>query len=324
MSAPRFEGQVNAGSWWLLALAVTIASGLTTSWLWLLALSAFSVLVTLVVRDERVSRLRTQSIDFYLWLAVLIVLIRVAFRIIFNLQSTTAGEVALLDIPKLSIWLGFGEPLSLFGPVSATNLLAGFTDGLRLATIVIAIGMANLLANPRKLLKSTPGVLFEIATTVSVAINLAPQLIVSLQRVRRASKLRGRSRGVKALGGLVIPVLEDTLDRSLALAASMDARGFGRVGALSIATSRSIRVLSLAGTVGLGIASYLLLASAESVWFGLAVAIASLGLVTLALRLGSRRNLRTKYGRQSITGWDASIAVVAAALLLAGFSGWLR
>lgn len=323
MLGPRFNFTVNAGSWWLLALAVTIAAGLSSSWLWLFTLCAFSVVVASLVREPRVSKLRTQSLDFYLWLAVLIVLIRVIFRVIFNLGSDLRGDAVLLNLPSLSIWLGFGEPLSLLGPVSTTTLLAGFTDGLRLAAIVLAIGMANLLANPRKLLKSTPGVLFEIATTVSVAINLAPQLIVSLQRVRRASRLRGRSKGIRALGGLVIPVLEDTLDRSLALAASMDARGFGRVGELTLTTARGIRALSLGGTIFLGIASYLLLASADSIWFGLLVALLGLLMIGQALRMGSRRNLRTSYSKPSLTSWDALVAAISVALLVAGFSGWL-
>lgn len=314
---------VHPGSWWLLALAITVASGLSRSWIWLLALSALAVAATQLVRDRRVTRLRTQSIDFYLWLALLIVLIRVAFRVVFNLQGSSSGDSVVLPLPALQISLGFGEPLSLFGPVTAANLEAGFVDGLRLATIVLAIGMANLLANPRRLLKSTPGVLFEIATTVSVAINLAPQLIVSLQRVRRARQLRGRSKGVRALGGLVIPVLEDTLDRSLALAASMDARGFGRVGALSVGITRSIRVLSLAGVIGLGIATYLLLATAGSVWVGLGLALVALAFLGLALRLGSLRNLRTRYQRNKFSGWDAGIATLSILIVAAAFAGWL-
>ena len=40
----------------------------------------------------------------------------------------------------------------------------------------------------------------------------------------------GRSTGIRALHSIVIPVLEDALERSLLLAASMDSRGYGRTG----------------------------------------------------------------------------------------------
>ena len=313
---------VHPGSWWGLALAVVVAAGFTRSPLWLLGLSSACVVVTLFVREKRVTRLRTQSLDFYLWLAVAIVLIRVAFRIVFNLES--AGSDVLLDLPAVSVWLGFGSPVKLFGAVSAVSLAAGFVDGLRLACIVLAVGMANLLANPRRLLKSTPGVLFEIATTVSVAINLAPQLIVSLQRVRRARALRGRSKGVGALSGLIIPVLEDTLDRSLALAASMDSRGFGRVGTLTASQTRLIRLNALGGTIALGIATYLLLASNESVWAGLGVSVAALAMIAISLRLGSMRNLRTRYATTSLAAADFVLAGVALVLVVAALAGWLR
>ena len=62
---------------------------------------------------------------------------------------------------------------------------------------------------------------------------MLPQFADSVRRVRAAQALRGGETGrVGRLRRLLVPVLEDALERSLALAAGMDARGYGRAGGL--------------------------------------------------------------------------------------------
>ena len=67
---------------------------------------------------------------------------------------------------------------------------------------------------------------------VVVALTVAPQLVESVLRVRRARRLRGGAgaRPAGAAAACCCPVLEDALDRSLRLAAAMDSRGYGRRG----------------------------------------------------------------------------------------------
>ena len=60
---------------------------------------------------------------------------------------------------------------------------------------------------------------------------MLPQFADSVRRVRAAQTLRGGETGrVGRLRRLLVPVLEDALERSLALAAGMDTRGYGRAG----------------------------------------------------------------------------------------------
>ena len=70
-------------------------------------------------------------------------------------------------------------------------MLAAVYDGLRLATLLLCVGAANTLANPKRLLQSMPAALHEVGVAVTVALSVAPQLIESGQRVRRARRLRG-------------------------------------------------------------------------------------------------------------------------------------
>jgi energy-coupling factor transport system permease protein len=253
-------------------------------------------------------------------LAAVIVVIRIAFRIVFN---TSSIENIAFTLPELNLSLGFGPPIQLFGAVSWNTLHAATMDGLRLAAIVLSIALANTLANPRKLLKSTPAALYEVATAISVAINLAPQLIESLQRVRRARRLRGKSPKIGALAGTVIPVLEDTLERSLSLAASMDARGFGRRGNLSKGASAAIRVVSLAALVLFAVGSYLLLTNANATTLALSLLVLAMVAVVYVVSTSSSKNVRTRYKKQKQTLadyslWMLSALVVAASVWAAG------
>ena len=310
--------QVQPSTWWLLGLVLAFSSSLTGSPLVLATIIGLCVAIILLARDEAAPW--SKSVKFYLALAAVVILLRLAFRLVFN-YSTPPGDV-LIDLPQATLDLGFGTPVSLFGPVSRTALTAGLTDGLRLAAIIVSIGLANSLANPRKLLKSTPAALYEVATAISVAINLAPQLIESLQRVRRARSLRGRSRGIGALTGTIIPALEDTIDKSLALAASMDSRGFGRRGRM---TSREVllaRLASLASISSIIIGSYLLLTAGTSPM--LAVAVIALGVLfmTFAVRLTSKRSNRSRYKKEALAFQDFAILAFAASVAIASLMGW--
>ena len=305
-------------TWWLLGFGLAFASTLSSSPIILLSIITTCTVIILLARDEVAPW--SKSIGFYLALASAVVLLRLAFRIIFN-YSSSQNDV-LFELPQLSLNLGFGSPVSLFGAVSKTAMLAGLTDGLRLAALIVSIGLANSLANPRKLLKSTPAALYEVATAISVAINLAPQLIESLQRVRRARTLRGRSRGLGALTGTIIPALEDTIDKSLSLAASMDSRGFGRRGNMSKWEMRLARTASLLAISLSIIGSYLLLTTGGPPL--LAITVIGLGISSLAfaVHLTSKRNNRTRYKKPSWALQDFVIAGFAAAASVAAFSGW--
>ena len=304
--------KLHPATWWLLGLCFATVASLGNSHLIELAVIASAILVILGLREDSPW---SRSVRFYIGLGAFVLSVRVAFRMLFN--SSNPSDSIAFRMPSFDM-----GGIRLLGDVSWHSLEVSSLDGLRLAAIIIAIGMANSLANPKRLLKSTPGALYEIATAMTVAINLAPQLVESLQRVRRARALRGRSKGIKTLAGLVIPVLEDTLDQSLALAASMDARGFGRRGKLTRVQSLTSRALALGGLVMLVIASYLLLATADQL--ALAIGILMLGLFSIAwnIRLASKRNLRTRFRRTALNAKDFVVIALGltavAATLIAG------
>ena len=244
----------------------------------------------------------------------MILLIRVIFRIVFNLESDPLDPI--LNLPTFTITISDSASINLFGPVSTVSLQAAITDGLRLAAIVLSVGMANTLANPRKLLKSTPGALYEIATAISISVNLAPQLITSISRVRKARSLRGQSKGIKALPGIVIPVLEDTLDQSMALAASMSARGFGRKGKQTSGTLNLIRMAGLAAITFISLGIFLLLVTPETRVLDLSLITAGLIGAFLYIKMSSLGSLKTRYRKEPLRVGDYIWLVVSTILVL--------
>jgi energy-coupling factor transport system permease protein len=293
--------KIHPGSWWALGLSIAILAGQSTNLWFVVSLIGICVGLILVFRSTAPW---ARSLPFYLLLASIFVLTRIVFRAIFN-GDPNASDVAL-TLPQLNLPLGLGQQLSLFGSISWSTLSAATLDGLRLAAIILAVAMANTLSNPRRLLKSTPAALYEVAAAISVAINLAPQLIDSLQRVRRAKGLRGRNSGSSALTSIIIPALEDTLDRSLQLAASMDARGFGRTNQLSMRRQWTNRLVSLSSAIGLAIGAYLLV-TASSPTLPVLVLTLSLAGMILVIRLTSKRNLKTRFNRQKFGSADLAI-----------------
>jgi energy-coupling factor transport system permease protein len=179
---------------------------------------------------------------------------RVLFRVL--LGGGDEGGHVLVDLPEIPLpdWvLG----LHLLGPITLESLLAGFYDGLRLGTIVICVGAANALANPKRLLKSVPAALHEVGTALVVAVTVLPQLADSARRVRRAQSLRaGDTRRTGLLRRHLVPVLEDALERSLRLAAGMDTRGYGRSGGASRGERRRTGALMLLGLCGVCVGVY--------------------------------------------------------------------
>ncbi len=244
---------LHPGAWWLWALGLAAAASATTNPLLLLLVVAVAGLVVAVRRSDHPW---SRSFRLYLLFGLVIVVIRVAFRV---LLGSGEGGTVLVSLPEIPL-PGWVAGIRLLGPVTLESVLAGLYDGLRLATVVVCVGAANALANPKRLLKSMPPALYEVGTAVVVAVAVLPQLSDSLRRVRAARQLRGADGGRRhRLRGLVVPVMEDALERSMRLAAGMDARGYGRAGDTAPRQRRVTGALMLLGLVGICVGTYAVL-----------------------------------------------------------------
>ncbi|MGW7291313.1 CbiQ family ECF transporter T component [Streptomyces xiamenensis] len=280
---------LHPGAWWLWALGLAVAASRTTNPVLLLLVIAVAGYVVVSRRTDAPWAL---SFRMYLLFGAFIVVMRVLFRIVFGGGQGSTILFTLPEIPLPEAAAG----IRLLGPVAAEQLLGGVYDGLQLAAMVICVGAANALANPKRLLKSLPGALYEIGTSVVVALTVAPQLIESVQRVRRARRLRGASgKGRGALRGILIPVLEDALSRSLALAAAMASRGYGRLGATAPRARLLTGLLVIGGLLGVCAGLYGTLDPSASRLLGLPLLLGGLALAVTGFLLGGRRVRRSSY-----------------------------
>jgi energy-coupling factor transport system permease protein len=309
----RLPRDLHPVAWWLWAIGLAVAASFTTNpWLLLMLIGV----ACLAVAARRSSQPWADSFRLYLWLGVAIVVIRVLFRML--LGGGDGGQV-LLDLPEVPL-PGWTLGLRLLGPVTSESLLAGLYDGLRLAAIVICVGSANALANPKRLLRSVPPALYEIGSALVVAVTVLPQLADSLRRVRAAQTLRGGETGrVRGLRRLVVPVLEDALERSLALAAGMDTRGYGRALGATPRARRTTGGLMLLGLCAVCVGVYAGLDSTTPPWLGRPMLAAGSLVSVVAVRSAGRRVGRTRYRPDP---WQWPETAVAASGLLTGAAGW--
>ena len=290
-------------AWWIWAIGLATAASRTTNPLLLgliIAVAAF------VVSERKSDAPWARGFRGYLIAGLAVLGLRIVYRILFGGDY---GDHVLITLPEIPL-PDWAVGIRLGGAITAESVLAAAYDGLRLATLIICIGAANVLADPRRLLRSVPSALYEMGATLVVAVSVAPQLVESVGRVRRARRLRGRSgRGLRALKGILIPVLEDALDRSLALAAAMDARGYGRSAHVAVRTRRLTGGLVIGGLIGICVGAYGVLDETVAPVLGMPMLAAGVAAAIAGFTLGGRRLDRTTYRPDP---WTAAETVVAA------------
>ena len=306
---------LHPGAWWLWAGGLATASSRTTNPLLLLLIVAVA---GYVVANRRSDAPWARAYGFYLKLGLFVIAFRIVFGALFGqpIPGTVLVRLPEIGLPEWAAGVRVG------GEVTLESTVAAVYAGLQLATLLACVGAANALANPKRLLRSMPAALYEVAVAVVVALSFSPQLVEGVRRVRAARRLRGRpDRGFRGLRGVAIPVLEGALERSVDLAAAMDARGFGRVPEASTANAHRVGIaFTAAGLIGTCAGSYGLL-DPEAPWgFGLPLLVAGAALAGAGLWLGGRGVGRTRYRPDPWTSPEWLVAgsgVIAAAAAFA-------
>ena len=299
---------LHPGAWWLWAIGLATAASRTTNPLVLLLVL---VVAGFVVVSRRSDAPWARAYGFYLRMGLVVIAIRVVFACAFGVAQPGA---VLVHVPEASL-PDWAAGVRLGGDVTAPMVVTAVYAGLQLATMLACVGAANALANPKRLLQSLPGALYEVGVAVVVALSFSPQLVEAVTRIRAARRLRGRhDRGIRGLRGVAMPVLESALERSVELAAAMDARGFGR----ATGNSRTRLVtggLTSGGLLGVCIGSYGLLDAGSPPALGLPLLLLGVLLAAGGLAVGGRRATRSRYRPDPWSGpeWLATCSGAAAA-----------
>jgi energy-coupling factor transport system permease protein len=288
----RVRRPVHPLAWWAWAACLAVAAMQTTNPNPFLLLLIGAV-VCFVVASCRGDAPWSRSLALFLRIGLIVIVIRVAIEIVFG-QRGVPGHL-LFTIPRAPL-PSWAAGVSIGGGVTLESILTALVLGLQIAVILVTFGAANSLVSPYRLLRCLPAVLYEAGVAVTVALSFTPELIETISAVRQARRLRGiPTNGIRGMRGIAVPVLEGALDRSLQLATSMDARGYGRrnkaapgVHALAVGATGIGLLLAAIGVYGVIDAGSL---------FGLGLPIVALGAVVCALGLtvGGRQMERTRY-----------------------------
>jgi energy-coupling factor transport system permease protein len=278
---------LHPGAWWIWAASLAYAAMRTTDPVLLVEIAAVSASV---VAARRGNAPWARAYGLLLRFGILTIVVTILLQILIGVRLP--GHV-LVRLPSVAL-PSWAAGLSLGGPVTAEAVLNAGVTGLRLAVLLACFGAANALAHPARLVRILPAALYEVGVAVVVAMTFVPQLAESVVRVRAAQRMRGRSAaGLSGLRGVAVPVLEEALDRAIALAASMDSRGYGRRAALSAGSRR----LGGAGLlVGLGAAvvgTYQVIGGGGRL--GPALLVGGTGLAVAAGLTAGRRVRRSRY-----------------------------
>lgn len=296
---------LNALTWWLTALAMLLSASITSNVFIQLGIVGFSLITAGLSRGLR-------AIKLYLWLMLVIFATRILFAFLFNFDADST-DIAY-EFPSFLVNLGPLGKFTLLGNLSNAALQAALSQGLKLVAIIASIALANSMANPRKLLKLTPAAFYDFAAALSVAFNLIPQLALSIERVSKAQRLRNQKR--RNFGSIIVPVLEDALNSSMNLAASMDSRGFGRKPKTTRTITVLLRCLNAFALLAIAAASYLLLGAGDSrlaAWLLIAFAVVA---VAVNLIVSAKLSVRTQVSKLKFKIADYLALIFAGGLVL--------
>ena len=285
---------LHPGAWWIWALGLAVAAARTTNPLLLLLIAAVA---GVVVAERRVAGPWGRSYLAFAKFGLVVIAIRVVLEILIGASDLGPTLFILPEVP-LPDWMA---GVKLGGIVTLSGLMLAVFEGLRIAVMLICIGAANSLVNPSRLLRIVPAALYEVGVAVVVCMTTAPILVSDAGRIREARRLRGQpTAGPRAWAQMALPLFSGALERSVALAASMDSRGYGRTAGLSRTTRRITAGLLLLGVLGVLLGLYGLLDGSTPGVAGVAVLgwpllLVGAGLAAAGSLLAGRRVSRTRY-----------------------------
>jgi energy-coupling factor transport system permease protein len=142
------------------------------------------------------------------------------FAVVLNFVSAHLGSTVLFALPDQIPALG--------GPYTLEALAFGATGGLTVGAAILAAAPFSLLLASHEVMDALPAALSRTGAAIAAALNLVPAVAASFVQVTEAQRLRGwRPRSPASWSEVVVPVVLTSVEDSIQLAESMEARGFG-------------------------------------------------------------------------------------------------
>ena len=162
------------------------------------------------------------------------VLLIAAFAMLLNFVSAHLGATVLFALPAQIPALG--------GPYTLEALVFGAVGGITIAAAILCAAPFSLLLDSHEVMAALPAPLSRTGVAIAASLNLVPAVATSFVQVSEAQRLRGwRPRGPRSWMEVVVPVVLTSVEGSIQLAESMEARGFGSGARTAMASDALVR-----------------------------------------------------------------------------------
>ncbi|MBN2518407.1 MAG: energy-coupling factor transporter transmembrane protein EcfT [Candidatus Altiarchaeota archaeon] len=143
------------------------------------------------------------------------------FIVALNLILSQGGDTVLFQA-RLNI------PLFETLRITLESIVFGLIMALRLIVVISAFAVMSLTISPREMLHvmSAFRVPSRSVFLVSLAIRFVPSLLEDMDTLMDVQRARGaKLKGIRGKGPVIIPLLSNSLERSVSVAEAMEARG---------------------------------------------------------------------------------------------------
>ncbi len=311
----RTTSPLHAVTWSVWAVAAALSVQLAPSPVYVALVIAVALLV---VNTHRLDNSLARAFPVLIGIGVVFAGLRVVLTALTSHSDGVGGPPpdTWFTLPEATLPRILGG-FTVGGTVEGVVVLAAASQAFAVVGIMAAFGAFNAVASHHELLQSTPRAFHEPGLIVTVALAFVPSTMTAVTAAREADRARTGGRVVRR-GRLVrtaVPIVESGLERALALAESMDARGFARHTAER--RERAAAWLGFGSLLALGAAFVALVGRAPG-WAAVATVVGSIGLAA-AVVVASRGSATSRYRPRRLTRIDMAVAagVLGAPLALA-------
>jgi energy-coupling factor transport system permease protein len=172
------------------------------------------IITLLIVIEARINRGWVFYAKISLWIGVFIVTL--------NLVLSQSGDTILFQA-RLNL------PLFETLRITLESLVFGIVMALRLVVVISAFAVLSLTLSPNEMLRVM--IRFKIPAgsvfLVSLATRFVPSLLDDVDTLMDVQRARGaKLKRIRGKGPIIIPLLSNSLERSVSVAEAMEARGF--------------------------------------------------------------------------------------------------
>jgi len=295
-------GRLHAAAWAVWAVAAAVSVELAPNPVYVALVIA---VVGLVVSAHRLDSAWARAFPILIGVGVAFGVLRV----VLTAATTHGGDPVLFTLPAATLPRLLGG-FSVGGAVSLPVVLQAASESFAIVGLMAAFGAFNAVVSHHELVQVVPRAFYEVGLIVTVAVAFVPSTIAAVQRVNEADRARLGGRRAPRRGRLVrraVPLIESGAEQAIALAESMDSRGFAR--AEATAGDRAAATGALVALLALAAAFVALVARATAV--AAVMAIVGAAALLVAVFVASQASGRPRYRPRPITRRDRTVALVA-------------